>query len=91
VDAIGAEALAAAPGERDPVPALMRLVGDGDLPLARRNRAVWALGRLGDPRALPLLEGLHTGDACDHEHALCQKELGKAVALCRAAAEQAGG
>jgi len=51
--------------------------------LRERNRAIWALGQLGDPAALPTLEKLYTGGPCDHEHALCQHELEKAIAGCR--------
>jgi hypothetical protein len=51
--------------------------------LRERNRAVWALGQLGDARALPVLEKHVTGGACDHSRNLCQHELRKAVRLCR--------
>lgn len=74
----------------DEVEALMRSVEDSTLPLRKRNRAVWALGQLGDPRALPLLESLHDGSECSHERALCQRELGKAIKLCRGATNLSG-
>ena len=45
----------------------------------RNNRAIWALGQLGDPRALPLLKGLATGQPCDHETNICQGEVCKAI------------
>ena len=51
--------------------------------LRDRNRAVWALGHIGDPRALPFLEKHHTGKPCDHDRVLCQRELDKAIRLCR--------
>lgn len=47
-----------------------------------RNRAVWVLGRLADERALAALENEYTGAPCDHEHALCQYELRKAIQRC---------
>jgi hypothetical protein len=67
------------PGDR--VEALMRYVEDTRHPLRDRNRAVWALGQLGDRRALPGLRKLHTGGACAHGSALCQRELAKAIHL----------
>lgn len=53
------------------------------LPLRERNRAVWALGQLRDPRALPVLQRHYTGGPCDHVRHLCQDELRKAIALCK--------
>jgi len=43
------------------------------------NRAFWALGQLGDPRALPFLRNLYTGERCDHESNLCQGEIKEAI------------
>jgi len=43
------------------------------------NRAFWALGQLGDERALPFLRNLLTGEPCDHETNLCQGEIQKAI------------
>jgi hypothetical protein len=43
------------------------------------NRAFWALGQLGDKRALPFLRNLLTGEACDHETNLCQGEITEAI------------
>ena len=43
------------------------------------NRAFWALGQLGDKRALPFLKGLLTGGPCDHETNLCQGEIQEAI------------
>lgn len=67
----------------DEVISLIALVESPEHGLAERNRAVWALGQLADPRAAPLLERLHTGEPCDHATRLCQYELEKAVARCR--------
>jgi hypothetical protein len=61
----------------------MAVVNSPDKTLKEKNSAVWALGQLGDQRALGLLEELLTGQNCDHESRLCQKELGKAVKLCQ--------
>jgi hypothetical protein len=66
-----------------PVDALISVVESETHPLVQRNRAVWALGQLGDPRALPVLERHYTGGSCDHAHGICQHELQKAIRLCR--------
>ena len=44
-----------------------------------RNSAVWALGQLGDKRALPVLKKYYTGEICSHETELCQCELENAI------------
>jgi hypothetical protein len=67
----------------DPVAALLAYVVDEENGLRERDRAIWALGQLGDARALPLLEGLATGAPCGHEHGLCQHGIEKAIAACR--------
>ncbi len=66
-----------------PVTALCALVADQHAGYELRNRAVWALGQLGDPAALPVLEPLYTGAECHHDSALCQHELRKAILGCR--------
>ena len=72
-------AMASHQGDR--VEALMLFVEDDRHTLAERNRAVWALGQLGDRRALPLVRKYYSGQPCDHENALCERELGKAIKL----------
>lgn len=67
----------------DRVLALMAYVESPKHALRARNRAVWALGQLGDARALPVLEKHFTGGECDHDRVLCQHELRKAIRLCR--------
>ena len=73
-----------------PVAALCALVADENAGYDLRNRAVWALGQLGDPDALPVLESLYRasssrGTTCQHDRAICQHELRKAIAGCRGA------
>lgn len=67
----------------DVVLALMTYVESPNHTLRERNRAVWALGRLRDARALPVLKRHLTDGACDHERLLCQHELRKAITLLR--------
>ena len=67
----------------DRVDALMSVVRSPAHSLHERNRAVWALGQLGDARALPVLERYVTGQPCDHARGICQRELSKAIRLCR--------
>lgn len=66
-----------------PVEALMQVAAKEKYGLKDRNRAIWALGQLGDPAALPILEGLVTGGECDHASRVCQKEVRKAIEACR--------
>ncbi|HOX25700.1 MAG TPA: hypothetical protein PLL30_10975 [Candidatus Krumholzibacteria bacterium] len=65
------------------VAALSAVATSVDAPLDERNRAIWALGQLGDPAALPVLERLQTGAGCQHDRAVCQREVHKAIAACR--------
>lgn len=67
----------------DRVESLMATVADESLSFDERNRAVWALGVIGDPHAIPLLESYYTGEPCDHEKYLCQYELCKAIKKCQ--------
>jgi HEAT repeat protein len=71
------------PGDR--VEALMEYAESPDHSLSQRNLAVWALGQIGDKRALPLLEKHKTGKPCDHDSALCQHEVAKAIDACNGA------
>lgn len=65
------------------VKALIAYVSSESHSLKKRNRAVWALGQIGDKRALAVLESFYTGGDCDHEKHLCQGELKKAIDLCK--------
>ena len=76
-----AHARATHPG--DPVTALLSVVDSPDVSVIEKNTAVWALGQLGDERALGVLEALVTGGECDHTRHVCQHELEKAIRLCR--------
>ena len=66
--------------------ALSRLLQDEHRGYRARNDAIWALGQLGDSRALPVLERLYTGDIPPREsldEGISQYELRKAVNLAR--------
>jgi len=67
--------------EGDNIEALIQYVDDTAMSFRNRNRAVWALGQLGDPRALAVLRLHYSGEPCSHDTALCQRELGKAIEL----------
>ena len=69
----------------DRIEALMSYVDSENHSLRQRNRAVWALGQIGDERALPVLEKWYTGGPCDHDNSLCQRELQRAVKGCKGA------
>jgi HEAT repeat protein len=87
VHAASEAALLERPGDR--VLALMAYVESPQHTLRERNRAVWALGQLGDARALPVLERHLTGRDCDHGRVVCQREVRKAIGLCRGATNMA--
>lgn len=78
-----AVAMKAHPDSGANILALIEYVNSQSHSLKERNFAVWTLGRMGDPRALETLEAVYTGGECDHDHALCQHELSKAIKLCK--------
>ena len=63
------------------VEALSAFVDDENKSFKERNSAVWALGQLGDRRALTALNKYYTGEECQHDKFLCQYELKKAIKL----------
>ena len=81
VKEISAEATQQYPGDR--VEALITYVKSENHSLRQRNRAVWALGQIGDEHALPILEKSYKGGPCDHDNLLCQGELQKAIKKCK--------
>lgn len=81
VKEISAQAVRQYPGDR--TEALMTYVESKNHSLRQRNRSVWALGQIGDKRALPVLEKFYTGRPCDHGSRLCEGELYKAIKLCK--------
>jgi hypothetical protein len=68
----------------DKVDALMKFVESNKVRYnaqvySENNHVFWALGQLGNPRALPFLKGLLTGESCDHDTNLCQGEIMEAI------------
>ena len=70
------------PHPGDDVAALVDFMMSDGHSLRDRNLAVWALGHLRDPQALPSFASPYTGELCVHEEFLCQYELEKAIKLC---------
>lgn len=66
------------------VEALIKLVDDSSTQYGK-NRAVWALGQLGDERGLPILEKYYTGESDfkggKWDEGISQYELSKAIKL----------
>lgn len=83
IRSISETALRDFPGDR--VSALMALVESDRHGFRDRNRAIWALGQLGDARALPMLEMRYTGTESDERIELSQYEIKKAILLCKGA------
>lgn len=68
----------------DCVESLIVLLEDENKNFRAKNDAIWALGQLGDSRALPILQGFYTGDIPDREpldEVVSQYELKKAINL----------
>ena len=68
----------------DCVEALIAVLNDEGKGYRTRNSAIWALGQLGDSRALPVLESYYTGNIPDREPldgTISQYELKKAINL----------
>ena len=72
--------------EGDCTEAMSQYLDDEQNPIGERNHMIWALGQLGEPGALPILEKYYTGDIPDREpwnSVISQYELRKAVKLAR--------
>ncbi len=64
--------------------ALINLLNDESRSYRSRNSAIWALGQLGDSRALPVLQSFYTGNIPPKEpldKGISQYELKKAINL----------
>lgn len=72
--------------EGDCVDALIQVLSDESKDYKTRNSAIWALGQLGDSKAIPILERYYTGNIPDRESldsTISQYELRKAIKLAR--------
>ena len=68
----------------DCVEALSAYLSDENNSYKSRNSAIWALGQIGDKRALPVLESYYTGEIPNKEpinETVSQYELKKAIKL----------
>ncbi len=64
--------------------ALIDLLNDENQSFKARNSAIWALGQLGDNRALPVLQNYYAGNIPAREpinEVISQRELKKAINL----------
>lgn len=71
-------------GQVDCVEALISVLNDENKSFRIRNSAIWALGQLGDSRALSVLQGYYTGNIPQREpldKTISQYELKKAINL----------
>ncbi|MBU0569394.1 HEAT repeat domain-containing protein [Patescibacteria group bacterium] len=72
------------PAQAGCVEALSKHLEDETAPFGERNSAIWSLGQLGDPKALPVLEKYYTGNIPDREPwngIISQYELKKTINL----------
>lgn len=71
------------------VEAGIRLLQSDKHSYIEKNRVIWALGQIGDAKALPVLEQLRTDKSCEEpcrkDTTICQYGLGKAVKSCKGA------
>lgn len=75
-------------GKKDCVEALISQLNDVNRGFRIRNHAVWALGQLGDSRAVPALQNHYTGIIPEREpldQMISQYELTKAIKLAQGA------
>ena len=77
----GWDAQSSHPGDK--IEALISVLESEQSSLKEKNHAVWALGQLRDERAVPALEELYTGEPCDHNRFVCQREAKRALAHCK--------
>jgi len=78
---------AASEFDGDCVEALAAYVESEHHTYQERNHAIWALGEIGDRRALPTLDRLLGGELmdspCDTSRGICRYSVEKAIELCR--------
>ena len=69
------------------VKALVAYVESDNHTFAEKHDAIWALGEIGDPRCIPTLQKLWTGEPCTkpcrYDLYICQYQLEKSVQRCQ--------
>jgi hypothetical protein len=69
------------------IESLTDLINSENFSSEKRNDAIWALGQLANPKALPFLEKINseTSDInpYDRKHGLCKKEIEMAIKWCK--------
>ena len=61
------------------IESLLAMIDSPEFTLDQKNMAIWTLGIIKDPKALPKLESMVTGKPCHHASEICQYELKKAI------------
>ena len=73
--------------KKDSVEALMALIESDKFGFREKNKAIWALGQIGDKRALLLLEKLNTGEVqkapYNPDKYIVQYSVKKAIKQCK--------
>ena len=73
----------------DVITSLTKLLNSDKYGYKDKNDAIWAMGQIGDPKALPVLESFYTGKPCERpcslNKSICQRELKKAIQACNGA------
>ena len=69
-----------------PVQSLIAVIESNKFGFEKKNDAIWALGQIGDKKALPILEQIFTDKIekhCNRSENICQYEVQKAIKFCR--------
>lgn len=71
----------------DCVEALVAYVESDHHSFGEKHDAIWALGEIGDPRCIPALQKLYTGEPCTkpcrYDLYICQYQLEKSIQRCQ--------
>ncbi|MBN2088194.1 HEAT repeat domain-containing protein [candidate division KSB1 bacterium] len=70
----------------DAVESLTSALKSENLSIREKNQVIWALGEIGDKRAIPVLRTLETGEMCDKpcdtNQKICQYGIRKSIRFC---------
>jgi len=73
--------------EGDHIETLVAALESDKLSIKEKNRVIWAMGEIGDKRALPVLQKIYTGEPCqkpcDSSQHICQYGIKKAIRGCK--------